>query len=78
MERYAHVNAGQLRLAADMFELAVVGLTTGGQGSVTVAADRVFGSLQELPEEGHSLGKTGSGGRIRTYDQAVNSRPLYH
>jgi hypothetical protein len=23
-------------------------------------------------------GANGSGGRIRTYDQAVNSRPLYH
>jgi hypothetical protein len=23
-------------------------------------------------------GRSGSGGRIRTYDQAVNSRPLYH
>ena len=23
-------------------------------------------------------GASGSGGRIRTYDQAVNSRPLYH
>lgn len=22
--------------------------------------------------------ESGSGGRIRTYDQAVNSRPLYH
>jgi hypothetical protein len=21
---------------------------------------------------------SGSGGRIRTYDQAINSRPLYH
>jgi hypothetical protein len=65
-----------------MLELAVVGLTTGfGESvteSVTAAADGVFGSRQESPEEGHSLGTTGSGGRIRTYDQAVNSRPLYH
>ena len=28
--------------------------------------------------EGIPLRKSGSGGRIRTYDQAVNSRPLYH
>ena len=25
-----------------------------------------------------NIGRSGSGGRIRTYDQAVNSRPLYH
>jgi hypothetical protein len=25
-----------------------------------------------------NLGSIGSGGRTRTYDQAVNSRPLYH
>jgi hypothetical protein len=25
-----------------------------------------------------NLGRSGSGGRTRTYDQAVNSRPLYH
>jgi hypothetical protein len=23
-------------------------------------------------------GEVGSGGKIRTYDQAINSRPLYH
>ncbi len=28
--------------------------------------------------ESASEGESGSGGRIRTYDQAVNSRPLYH
>ena len=29
-------------------------------------------------QEGDLLGNVGSGGRTRTYDQAVNSRPLYH
>ena len=37
----------------------------GGRHPTTVLAGRI----QEA---------VGSGGRIRTYDQAVNSRPLYH
>ena len=32
----------------------------------------------ESPDEGDPRGNVGSGGRTRTYDQAVNSRPLYH
>ena len=37
------------------------------------------GQLQQLAKNGVGPRKvSGSGGRIRTYDQAVNSRPLYH
>jgi hypothetical protein len=53
----------------------------GGFGEVFEAVDaagmeRVVQSRPEGREVGHPLGTVGSGGRTRTYDQAVNSRPL--
>ena len=35
-------------------------------------------ALATVPEVGLLVREIGSGGRIRTYDQAINSRPLYH
>ena len=78
MERYAHVTAGQQRLAAELLERAVVGGAESVTESVTVSIRRVASSRNNEPKVGDPLGEVGSGGRIRTYDQAVNSRPLYH
>jgi hypothetical protein len=33
---------------------------------------------EEWANTGQDERESGSGGRIRTYDMAVNSRPLYH
>ncbi len=76
MERYAHVTARQQREAADILERAVAGDQSVTQ-SVTETAGGVGRSRPELPIEGDPR-ESGSGGRIRTYDMAVNSRPLYH
>jgi integrase len=82
MERYAHVTARQQREAADLLERAVAGpqqaVLESVTESVTDPEDWVARSRPELPTVGSPRGKVGSGGRIRTYDQAVNSRPLYH
>jgi hypothetical protein len=78
MELYAHVTGGQQRIAADLLEAAVTGLVQSVTPSVTEAADGVASSGPESSEVALPRGKVGSGGRTRTYDQAVNSRPLYH
>ena len=77
MERYAHVTLLQQREAADILERAVAGGQSVTQ-SLTETLHGVGGSRPESPVEGDPRGKVGSGGRTRTYDQAVNSRPLYH
>ena len=82
MERYAHVTASQQRQAAELLERAFTGGSTSTSESVTESVTAsvrgVVGSPREQPKEGGSIGESGSGGRTRTYDQAVNSRPLYH
>jgi hypothetical protein len=78
MERYAHVTAGQQREAADLLEWAVTGLRPSVTRSVTEPVDGVVPDGAELPGVGLHEGGSGSGGKIRTYDQAINSRPLYH
>ena len=63
----------QHRLAPDLLAQAVA---RGGQAvtqSVTDPENGVVRSRPESPGEGVSRGKGGSGGRTRTYDQAVNS-----
>ncbi len=81
MERYAHVTAGQQRQAADLLERALTGVarsvTESVTESVTVSVRGVARSRPERPKVGTSDRENGSGGRTRTYDQAVNSRPLY-
>ncbi len=53
----------------------------------TAASDGAESKVPEQKGLGHRLAQTdrdrqipeiGSSGRIRTYDQSVNSRPLYH
>ncbi len=78
MERYAHVTAGQQREAADLLDHAVVGPQQSVTQSVTNADEGVVRDREEEPGMVGLLEKRGSGGKIRTYDQAVNSRPLYH
>ena len=77
MERYAHVTAAQQRVAADLLHFAVTGRQSVTQ-SVTQDDRRVVGGGPESIAEGAPQEGVGSGGKIRTYDQAVNSRPLYH
>ena len=78
MERYAHVTARQQGEAADLLEIAVAGHGPSVWESVTDTAGGVVSSRVKGPKIGDPLGESGSGGRTRTYDQAVNSRPLYH
>ena len=82
MERYAHVTAGQQRLAADFLDRAVAGGPASASESVTESvtdpADGVASGRPGSAREADLIGETGSGGRIRTYDHAVNSRLLYH
>jgi len=78
MERYAHVTASQQRQAADLLDAALKSPVQSVTPSVTESENGVASSRLEKPKVGRPRGKVGSGGRIRTYDQAVNSRPLYH
>jgi integrase len=74
MEIYTHVSAAQQREAVEVLQRALaeshfeshLGPDLGGQDWAKAA------------ETGQPERESGSGGRIRTYDQAVNSRPLYH
>jgi len=78
MARCAHVTAAQQRDAADLLDEALTGPIQSVTQSVTGPENGVAWSSPELPTEGIPRGEGGSGGRIRTYDQSVNSRPLYH
>ena len=78
MERYAHVTAAQQRQAADLLEAALARPIQSVTQSVTAPENRVASSRPDEPKVGVPRREVGSGGRIRTYDQAVNSRPLYH
>ncbi len=74
MEIYSHVSAAQQREAVEVLQRALaeshseshLGPDSGGQDWAKAA------------ETGQVERESGSGGRTRTYDQAVNSRPLYH
>jgi integrase len=78
MERYAHVTAGQQREAADLLDLAISGSRQSVTQSVTEPEYGVALNGPQGPGMARSDREVGSGGRTRTYDQAVNSRPLYH
>ena len=77
MERYAHVTAGQQRMPPT-FSTGPWQIPSTVTVSVTGPADGVVEGRPEPPEMGSTDRESGSGGKIRTYDQAVNSRPLYH
>ena len=78
MERHAHVTAGQQREAADLLDLAISGSRQSVTQSVTEPECGVALNGPQGPGMGRCESVNGSGGRTRTYDQAVNSRPLYH
>jgi hypothetical protein len=78
MARYAHVTAAREQIAADLLDHALTGEALTVTMTVTEPADGVVESRPGQPETGPFVQETGSGGRTRTYDQAVNSRPLYH
>ena len=50
----------------------------GADSESHLAADSRGQDWARAAETGQLERESGSGGRIRTYDQAVNSRPLYH
>jgi len=66
--------AVQQRDAAVLLAQALTGGIQSVTQSVTGPENGVVWSGTESPEEGIPRGKSGSGGRIRTYDQSVNSR----
>ena len=72
-ERLTHINSRdrQIKLAPVVgFEPTTRLRRINSQASI--------GVLQNAHEECIQSLKIGSSGRIRTYDQSVNSRPLYH
>ena len=78
MERYAHVTARQERAPADVLDRLIGEGARSVTGPVTTGADGVVGGGPESSPEDDPEREDGSGARIRTSDQAVNSRPLYH
>ena len=71
MEIYSHVSAAQQREAVDVLQQAIA--------TESHASPNLDGSeWAKEARTGRTERESGSGGRIRTYDQAVNSRPLYH
>lgn len=47
-------------------------------GHIVPSSRFAFGWKPNVAYRTFNFRESGSGGRIRTYDQAVNSRPLYH
>jgi integrase len=75
MEIYSHVSAAQQREAVDVLQRALA----AESHAESHAKPNLDGLELPRPEQmGETERKNGSGGRTRTYDQAVNSRPLYH
>jgi len=68
--------AVQQRDAAVLLAQALTGGIQSVTQSVTGPENAVVWDGTASPEEGIPRGKGGSGGRIRTYDLAVDSRPL--
>ena len=72
MEIYSHVSAAQQREAVNALEQAIAAESHTESHANPVQDGEEWARTDQI-ERG-----SGSGGRIRTYDQAVNSRPLYH
>jgi len=68
MTRYAHGAAAQQRDAADLIDQALT-------GPIQTVTQSITGPENGVARSGHSTRGSGSGGRIRTYDLAVNRRP---
>jgi hypothetical protein len=65
----------QQRDAADLLDQALTGEIQSVTQSVTGPESGVVRSRTESPKEGIPRGESGSGGRIRSYDQSVDRRP---
>ena len=64
-----------------MRSLAVVAVNEAGQRieSGTGRPEMTGRRMTVMARDAQALARgNGSGGKIRTYDQAINSRPLYH
>jgi integrase len=73
MEIYSHVSAAQQREAVEVLQRALA-----ESHAESHAKSNLSGSEWPRVEQiGETERESGSGGRTRTYDQAVNSRPLY-
>ncbi len=75
MEIYSHVSAAQQREAVDVLQQAIA---TESHAESHASPDLGGPEWPKAATSGRSKRESGSGGRTRTYDQAVNSRPLYH
>jgi integrase len=74
MEIYSHVSAAQQREAVEVLQRALA----ESHAESHAKSDLSGAEWPRVEQTSQSEGESGSGGRIRTYDQAVNSRPLYH
>jgi len=74
MEIYSHVSAAQQREAVEVLQRALA----ESHAESHAKSDLSGAEWLRVEQTGQSERESGSGGRIRTYDQAVNSRPLYH
>jgi integrase len=74
MEIYSHVSAAQQREAVEVLQRALA----ESHAESHAKSNSSSAELPRVEQMGGSERESGSGGRIRTYDQAVNSRPLYH
>jgi integrase len=74
MEIYSHVSAAQQREAVEVLQRALA----ESHFESHLGPDLSGQDLARAARTGQSERESGSGGRTRTYDQAVNSRPLYH
>jgi integrase len=75
MEIYSHVSAAQQREAVDVLQRAIAAESHAESHAMP---DLSGPERPEAAASGRTERESGSGGRTRTYDQAVNSRPLYH
>ena len=68
------------RVAVIMGQVFADGSLDLGQGAAHLGSPSVAqrGVNEPFCARTTNLERSGSGGRTRTYDQAVNSRPLYH
>ena len=75
---YAQEAQDQSALSSTSADRWVKPSTTAKKGSLEIDDGHGFDWCRVRGDGAGGAGRDGSGGKIRTYDQAVNSRPLYH
>ncbi len=73
MEIYSHVSSAQQREAVEALQRALVESHAESHAKSILSG----AEWRRVEQMGETERESGSGGRTRTYDQAVNSRPLY-